>query len=119
MSMTKAEVKRAGFTPGNTKIDVTDDLLKVVLHRTLVLEEMPNGNVWLNNGGWPTATTRGRMNEGLHYLRRPLSVFQHKHAQYVRNRTTGEQWKFDRAIVLNANNVAILIDGVKPKKETK
>ena len=32
-------------------------------HNTEIIRIVPTGHIYLNNGGWPTATTKNRMNE--------------------------------------------------------
>lgn len=85
---------RTGIAKGNTKVEESDGCLRVTLHNTLVLESMPNGNVWLDSGGWNTATTVSRMNQGLHYLKSDFAISRSKGSLIAWNRNTGEKLTF-------------------------
>lgn len=64
----------------NTHLVRMDDGVGIVYHHTPVVEYGRNGGIWLNFGGWPTSTTRDRMNQ---CLPARFGVVQHDGAQYL------------------------------------
>jgi hypothetical protein len=70
------------------------------LHRTDVVRVWPNGDIRLDDGGWPTMTTRRAMNQGLAYFGldgRVFAVGKHGCHGVILN---GKEYTFIGCIVL-------------------
>lgn len=95
-----------GISGNNTTVDESDDLFKVTLHSTCIVELMSNGNVWLDTGGWATVTTASRMNQALRYLnsrfggRYPFRISRKLGVMQVWNRDTDVTVPFSRSCIL-------------------
>ena len=63
-----------------------DDVTRVTYHSTVVVEHRPDGTVRLDSGGWPSATTKTRMNQAAMQLGLSFHVRQSKGTWYVDTR---------------------------------
>lgn len=71
-------------TSGNTATDGTI----LTLHGNLIAERMPDGSIYATLAGWPTVTTRERLN-GLSELLGVSRFSQLKHVQYFGDKPIG------------------------------
>lgn len=75
--------------------NTSTDGLSVTLHNNKIIERIPSGGFRLSMCGWPTVTTRERLNTFLNLLGHPHTCFfQHNHAQYFR-RSNGTTFAID------------------------
>lgn len=94
---------RTGIRALNTTVSEADGNLRVTLYSTLVFEQMPNGNIWLNSGGYNTATTCSRINQAFNYLNLPWAIGRSKGQLELFNRETRAKHRFDREARILAN----------------
>lgn len=81
------EAFRAGKsrTVGNSSVEINPDHSVVFrLHGNAILDVSPEGEVSASLAGWPTPTTRSRVNDLLDGLKIPARFGQSKHVQYFR-----------------------------------
>ena len=75
------------FTLGNTHVDHHDDVTRMYLHGNLIAE-LRNGEsperreIKMTLAGWPTPTTRERLNGLCEVLRISARFYQRDHVQY-------------------------------------
>ena len=55
----------------------------VYLHDNLIAQREEDGSVWVTLAGWPTVTTRDRLNTLCRVLGSGVRFYQRDHAQYV------------------------------------
>ena len=72
----------------NTKaiIDRDDLSITVTLHDSPIVMLDPNGEISVSLAGWPTVTTRDRVNQ---FLPAAVSIFQRNHEQHISLRVDG------------------------------
>jgi len=73
-----------------------DGVRHIRLHRTDILTFNHDGTINVSMGGWPTVTTRSRINK---YLPGGYSVFQRNYSQYIRY-PSGETFEFFDGMVI-------------------
>lgn len=81
------EAFRAGKsrTVGNSSVEMNPDHSVIFrLHGNAILDISPEGEVSASLAGWPTPTTRSRVNDLLDGLKIPARVGQSKGTQYLR-----------------------------------
>ena len=62
--------------------------VNIVYHNTAVVKfSIAEKKIYLNSGGWLTATTKARMNQTFNQYGLPLSVFQKNFDWYVKHET--------------------------------
>ena len=73
------------WSSGNTRVAVEQvdgqDNVKMYLHENLIASELC-GELMLTLAGWPTPTTKERLNGLLTFLDRPEGFWQSNHVQY-------------------------------------
>jgi hypothetical protein len=76
-----AEAFKAGkrLTVGNTSTDGE----RVYLHGNLIVERQKDGKIYGTLAGWPTVTTRERLNGICQVIDSPIGFYQKKWEQYV------------------------------------
>ena len=68
-----------------TTVRVKDNILSVVYHSTEVVRaDLTKKSLWLDNGGYKTATTKTRMNQALSQFDIPIRVFQRKYHWFIK-----------------------------------
>ena len=65
-------------------------------HNTEIIRIVPTGHIYLNNGGWPTATTKNRMNDFA-----PVHIYQRDFHWYVRWK--GQTFHINSRCILDPN----------------
>ena len=50
------------FKRDNTQVMISDDARILCLHGSVIAEMDSNGNLWINDAGWRTVTTKERLN---------------------------------------------------------
>lgn len=72
-------------TSGNTTTDGT----VLLLHGNRIAERMPDGSIMATLAGWPTVTTRERLNGLCELMGLGRLFWQHKYCQFYGNRPIG------------------------------
>jgi hypothetical protein len=67
---------------------------RVYLHGNLIAERREDGTIWATLAGWPTVTTRERVNGIINTIHQGIGGFyQSKHVQYFGDRPVGDtEW---------------------------
>lgn len=55
-----------------------DEVYGIQLHRTVIFAWLDDNTIQINDGGWPTVTTRDRINKALRAAEIPASVSSHR-----------------------------------------
>tara|TARA_R100000231_G_C5192436_1_gene124718 strand:- start:40 stop:333 length:294 start_codon:yes stop_codon:yes gene_type:complete len=71
------------FRRGNTVVSVWKGYAKLYLHNNLIAEHHLDGRIRISNAGWPTRTTKERLNAIPH-----VSIYQRNFQWYL----NGEKW---------------------------
>ena len=50
------------FKRGNTQVMIADNARILCLHGSVIAEMDSNGDLWINDAGWQTVTTKERLN---------------------------------------------------------
>ena len=68
---TRAFRNRQKFKRGNTEVKVFDNSVALYLHGNMLAEYI-NNELWINDGGWQSNTTKERLNglSGVHVVQR-------------------------------------------------
>lgn len=81
---------------GNTEVRVADGVREVYLHGNLIAS-ITGQNVHIDMCGWPTATTRSRINAILEHFGLPYQVRQRRHRQWLVSKANDEKQPFPDA----------------------
>ena len=90
------------FTRDNTTVEIykhgPEDTWKYLfLHGNCIAKQkagshlMRSGELLITLAGWPTPTTRERLNGLLQTMDQPIRLYQHKHEQYLWNYETNKK----------------------------
>ena len=79
------------FLAGNRKSsgNSSTDGVVLLLHGNRIAERMPDGSIMATLAGWPSPTTRERLNGLTELLGLGRLFHQHKHVQHFRNKPIG------------------------------
>lgn len=64
----------------NTYLERDGDAIRILYHRTFIVNYFRDGNIEVNNGGWDTVTTKTRINE---YTPSWFHIRQMQHKWYI------------------------------------
>lgn len=84
------------------KIDHNTYLLdskKVLLYNTVILSEN-NGYITVNNGGYPTVTTKDRINK---FIDKRYTLFQKDFEWYIKDKKTGKTLEYSNFMKVKGN----------------
>tara|TARA_R110001606_G_scaffold389571_2_gene555821 strand:- start:6140 stop:6505 length:366 start_codon:yes stop_codon:yes gene_type:complete len=93
----KAFKQGKSFSRDNTLVKgYNDGLAKdwkyLYLHGNCIAKQsIDNGELLITLAGWPTPTTRERLNGLLQTMNQPIRLYQHKHEQYLWNYETNKK----------------------------
>ena len=89
------------FTRDNTTVEIyngpedtnrTPYQCALFLHGNCIAKQKrDNGELLITLAGWPTPTTRERLNGLLQTMDQPIRLYQHKHEQYLWNYETNKK----------------------------
>ena len=109
----KAFKQGKAFSRDNTSVEVynhgPEDVWKYLfLHGNCIAKQNTSrfkGDLLITLAGWPTTTTRERLNGLLQTMSQPIRLYQHKYEQYLWNYETNKKTKMP-SCWLSVNEVA-------------
>lgn len=82
-----AFMQHKNFKRGNTTVSIWKGVAELYLHNNLIAEHHPDGRILISNAGWPTVTTKERLNAIPH-----VSIYQRNFQWYLNGHAWNGNW---------------------------